>query len=212
MVSEARATRGRPEVTSHAEIEQAAFALFAERGFARTTLDAIAEKLGIGRRTLARYFQSKNDIPWGNFALTLDHFRALLDAQPADLATYVAVHRSVLEFNRFPDGAAPSHADRMRLILTTPELQAHSVLRYAEWRRVIADFVAERRGDQPGDLVPLMVGQVSLGLSLAAYETWLSAANPSPGELLRLLDASMDGLHEHFTPAQHRESRQSQLD
>src|SRR5262245_3567476 len=59
---------GRPVVTSHAAIEEAAFRLFGERGFEGTTLDAIAREVGIGRRTLFRYFASKNDIPWGQFA------------------------------------------------------------------------------------------------------------------------------------------------
>ena len=67
--------RGRPVATTHGEIEQAAFRLFAERGFERTTLDAIATETGIGRRTLFRYFESKNDIPWGRFDRTLDGFR-----------------------------------------------------------------------------------------------------------------------------------------
>ena len=41
------------------------------------------------------------------------------------------------------------HRRRMRLILEVPVLLAHSMLRFAEWRQVIADFVAERTG-QPG--------------------------------------------------------------
>ena len=52
----------------------------------------------------------------------------------------------MVEFNRFPADASPPHVDRMRLILETPALQAHSALRYAEWRQVIADYVAERLG------------------------------------------------------------------
>src|SRR3546814_7298066 len=56
---------GRPEANSHAEIEQVAFRLFAEHGFDGTTLSAIAEGVGVGRRTLLRYYASKHDIPWG---------------------------------------------------------------------------------------------------------------------------------------------------
>jgi hypothetical protein len=37
-----RSARGRPEVTTHAEIEQAAFMLVAQRGYAQTTLEANA--------------------------------------------------------------------------------------------------------------------------------------------------------------------------
>ena len=140
---------GRPPATSHAQIERAAFRLFALRGFDGTTLDAIAGEVGISRRTLLRYYDSKNDIPWGRFAETLDGFRATLAAMPDDLPLHQAVHAAVLAFNRFDLDAHPSHRERMQLILTTPALQAHSVLRYGEWRRVIADYVAAASASKP---------------------------------------------------------------
>ncbi|WP_141005668.1 mycofactocin system transcriptional regulator [Nocardioides humi] len=190
--------RGRPVATSHAAIEQAAFRLFSERGFAATTLDDIARETGVGRRTLFRYYQSKNDIPWGQFDRTLDHFRALLDEQPADLPVHEAVHRAVVEFNRFPADAHPPHRERMRLILTTPELEAHSVLRYAEWRQVIAEHVAARTGARPDDLVPQVAGHVSLAISLSAYDAWLGRPDAGAGELLELIDAAMAALRSYL--------------
>lgn len=192
--------RGRPESTSHADIEQAAFALFAERGFAETTLAAIAESVGVSRRTLFRYYQSKNDIPWGQFDRTLDHFRDLLADQPADMPVHLAVHRAVVEFNRFPADAHPPHRERMRLILSTPELQAHSVLRYAEWRQVIAEYVAARTGVRHDDLVPQIAGHVSLALSLSAYEHWLSQATTADAGLLEIIDETMAGLRDYLQP------------
>lgn len=190
--------RGRPEATSHAAIEQAAFTLFAERGFARTTLDAIAEAVGVSRRTLFRYYQSKNDIPWGQFDRTLDHFRDLLSEQADDLPVHEAVHRAVVEFNRFPADAHPPHRERMRLILATPELEAHSVLRYAEWRQVIAEDVARRTGAQPGDLVPQVAGHVSLAISLSAYAAWLAEPEAETSPLLVLIDEAMAGLRQYL--------------
>lgn len=185
---------GRPEVTSHAAIEQAAFSLFSERGFARTTLEEIAAHVGVGRRTLFRYYQSKNDIPWGQFDRTLDRFRELLNDQPLDIPVYAAVHRAVVEFNRFPADAHPPHRERMRLILSTPELQAHSVLRYSEWRQVIAAEVARRTNSKPTDLMPQVAGHVSLALSLAAYEEWLEHSDGDPDQLLSTIDRAMAAL------------------
>jgi mycofactocin system transcriptional regulator len=190
-----RRTVGRPVATSHSEIEQAAFRLFAEHGFEGTTLDMIATSVGVGRRTLFRYFESKNDIPWGQFDKTLEDFRAILDVTPEELPLHEAVHRGVLAFNDFPEGAQPPHRERMRLILQTPALQAHSVLRYGEWRAVIATYVAGRTGHQPQDLLPRTVGHVSLALALTAYETWLADES---GSLLRLLDDAMNGLRNYL--------------
>lgn len=186
-----RSAAGRPEATSHAEIEEAAFRLFAERGFDATTLDAIAAEVGVGRRTLFRYYASKNDIPWGQFDRTLDGFRQILAAMPTDLALHEGVHRGVLAFNEFPADAQPPHRERMRLILETPTLQAHSVLRYAEWRGVIADYVAGRLRLEADDMVPRTAGHVSLALALSAYEEWLASPEAS---LRDLLDAAMEAL------------------
>lgn len=160
-----------------------------------TTLEEIATEVGIGRRTLFRYYASKNDIPWGQFEDTLDGFRAILAGMPADLPLHEAVHRGVLAFNDFEDDAEPSHRDRMRLILETPALQAHAALKHTEWRGVIAEYVAERLGGEVGDLRPQVVAHVSLALALAAYEQWLR--QPGSG-LSALLGSSMSALVDHL--------------
>ena len=171
--------------TTHGEIEQAAFRLFGERGFEATTLDDIAREVGVSRRTLFRYFDSKNDIPWGQFDRTLADFRMLLDQMPADLPLHEAAFRGVVAFNDFPDDAEPPHRERMRLILGTPALQAHSVLRYREWRQVISDYVARRLELHPADVLPQSVGHVSLALALTAYERWLAQPESTVPDLLR---------------------------
>jgi mycofactocin system transcriptional regulator len=191
----AHARQGRPVATSHGEIEQAAFRLFAQRGFERTTLDAIAREVGVGRRTLFRYFQSKNDIPWGQFDQTLSSFADILDGMPEHLPLHEAVHLGVLRFNEFDPDAQPPHRERMRLILQTPALQAHSVLRYADWRAVISRYVARRLDLRPDDLLPQTVAHVSLALALTAYGTWLDRPSSS---LVQLLDEAMSGLRHYL--------------
>lgn len=187
--------RGRPAATSQGEIERAAFRLFAERGFEATTLADIAQEVGIARRTLARYYPSKNDIPWGSFDRTIESFRATLAAMSHELPLWEAVHRGVVTFNTFPADAVPSHRERMGLILNTPALQAHSVLRYADWRAVVAGYVAERTGQPETAMLPRLVAQVSLGLAVAAYEVWLA----DPGsDLGTLLDRSMSMLQAYL--------------
>jgi mycofactocin system transcriptional regulator len=188
-------SRGRPVATSHAAIERAAFRLFAERGFDAVTMADIAAEVAVGRRTLFRYFESKNDIPWGQFDRTLDGFRTILADMPQDLPLHEAVHRGVQRFNDFPADAQPDHRDRMRLILETPALQAHSVLRYAAWRAVIAEYVAARLGLAPDDLVPRTVGNVALALAITAYEGWLEDPD---ADLTATLDDAMAGLRAYL--------------
>lgn len=184
-------TSGRPPVTSHAAIEEAAFRLFAEKGFDGTTTDEIASAVGISRRTLFRYFASKNDIPWGQFDDNLDFFKDTLHDMPAHLPLWQAVQGAVIAFNSLDPSAIAQHRQRMRLILETPSLQAHSVLMYSRWRRVIAEYTALRSEERPDDFFPRLVGHTSLALAISAYELWLDDGSDSLEELIA---TSMDNL------------------
>jgi mycofactocin system transcriptional regulator len=183
-------------VTSRAELEHVAFELFAAQGFEATTVDEIARAAGIGRRTFFRYFPSKNDIPWGAFDEQLDQLRADLRAYPAERPLMDVVRAALVEFNRVPSSELPWHRRRMALILRVPALQAHSTLRYANWRQVIAEFVAQRL-DQPVDaLEPQTIAYATLGVALASYEQWLRDESQ---DLAVLMESAMTGLSERFT-------------
>jgi len=164
---------GRPPGTSRREVTRTALELCAERGFEETTVDDIADALGVSRRTLFRYFASKNDMVWGDFDWVLERLRGCLDATPSDVPLDEALGHAVVESNRYEDEQLPELRIRMRLITGVPALQAHSALRYAEWREVIALWVAQRLGCGPGDLVPQTVAHAALGTSMAAFLVWV---------------------------------------
>jgi TetR/AcrR family transcriptional regulator, regulator of mycofactocin system len=181
----ARAGRaGRKRVTSRAELEHVAFDLFDRQGFERTTIDDIARAAGIGRRTFFRYFPSKNDVPWGSFDEELGRMRLRLAAFPPQCPLMEAVRVAIVDFNTFPAEQIPWHRRRMRLILRTPALQAHSTLRYAAWRQVIDEFVAARGGTRPEPLAPRTIGYVALGVAIAAYEQWLETEDADLSDLM----------------------------
>lgn len=186
---------GRPPATTHALIEEVAFQLFDEQGFENTTVDQIADAAGIGRRTLFRYYPSKNDIPWGQFDESLRKLAQHLREMPPDLGIAEAVQESVKAFNLVDPVAVEQHRRRMRLLMNTPALQAHATLRHAAWRAVIASYVAERRAMSPDDLYPRTIGRVALALSLSAYQQWLEDEQTS---LPDLLDETFAALRQHL--------------
>ena len=190
---------GRKRVTSRAELEQAAFALFAANGFERTTVDDIAAAAGIGRRTFFRYFPSKNDVPWGAFELELEKMRDRLKACPREVPLMDAIRLALIDFNRVAPAQVPLHRRRMELILRVPTLLAHSTLRFTAWRQVVAEFVAERTGSRPDELAPQVIAHAILGVAVAAYEHWLDQDGAELGALLdagmRQLDAAFTGSH-----------------
>jgi mycofactocin system transcriptional regulator len=172
-------------------------ALFTERGFAETTVDDIAEALGIGRRTLFHYFPSKNDIVWGNFDGVLDHLRAEFAVRSDEVPMMTALREAVLASNTYPEAALPELRVRMTLITTVPTLQAHSMLRYADWRSVVAEFAAGRLRRPSGEFAPRALGYAALAASTAAFTQWVG----DPGaDLLALLDRSYRMLEAGFDP------------
>ena len=93
---------------------------------------------------------------------------------PPDAGLLASIADAVVRFNDLPPEAVPAHRQRMALILHVPALQAHSTLRYAEWRAVIARFVARRLGQPVDAFGPQLVGHVALAAAVAAYEQWLA--------------------------------------
>lgn len=172
-----------------------AFELFEREGFDATTVDAIAKSAGIGRRTFFRYFESKNDVVWGSFTEQLDHMRERFAQRPADEPLMESVRAVVVEFNRVDPAEVPKHRRRMELILRVPALQAHSTLRYGDWRAVVAEYAAKRLGEKPAALRPQAIAYAALGVSLAAYEHWLAETDL---QLCDVLDEALSELARGF--------------
>ena len=165
---------GRPRTTSRDEVQRIALRLFAKQGFERTTLDDIASSVRVSRRTLFRYYASKNDIVWGEFSEHLAGLRAGLAAAPADEPLMEVLRRAVVAFNDYGEQELPELRIRMTLITTVPALQGHSMLRYRDWCDVVAEFVAARLGCDTHDHVPQVVANAALGTAMATYHHWIS--------------------------------------
>jgi TetR/AcrR family transcriptional regulator, regulator of mycofactocin system len=201
MTDERTAPRiGRQPSTTVAELSHIGLRMFVERGFDETTVDEIAEAAGIGRRTFFRYFPSKNDLPWGDFTAMVDGMRVFLFAQPDEVELTDALLAAVLAFNSFPAEEIPYHRERMTLLLTVPSLAAHSTLRYAAWRRVVAEFAAARLGEPVEGMRPQTIAWALLAVCISAYEQWL---RHDDADLLALLAAAFRVLGTTFDPAPH---------
>jgi len=164
---------GRRRSTTREHISGVAIDLFVNRGFADVSVDDIAHAAGIARRSVFRYYASKNAIPWGDFDAHLHHLSELLSDVDPDMPLGDALRAALLSFNTFDKSETVRHRQRMRVILQTAELQAYSMTMYAGWRQVIAGFVAHRTGAKPADLRPQTVAWMMLGVALSAYEHWL---------------------------------------
>ncbi|WAJ46112.1 mycofactocin system transcriptional regulator [Mycobacterium sp. Aquia_216] len=186
---------GRRRSTTPDHITDVAIELFTARGFSEVSVDDVAQAAGISRRTLFRYYASKNAILWGEFDSHLAHLRELLDTVGPQVPLGEAMRAALLAFNTFDDSETAQHRQRMRVILQTAELQAYSMTMYAGWREVIAEFVARRSGAKTTDLLPQTVSWTLLGVALSAYEHWLRDESvPLPVALGNAFDVVGAGL------------------
>ncbi len=149
--SEMRSPALRPREAARpreAELRRTATRLFRERGFHATSMQDLAEAMGMNRGSLYHYIESKDDLLWWIVADTMDALRARVepvlesDAPPAErLRGAIGVH---LAF-------AADNADEMSLVQVelrslSPERRSQLVARRDAyegcWRAVLAEAVA----------------------------------------------------------------------
>lgn len=156
--------RERKKQQTREAIVQAALRLFAEHGFAATTLPAIAEAADVSPRTVSSYFPVKEDLV---FADAPDMFasltRRLTDRRPGEHAID-ALRGWILDLMDEFDAA---HADKMcqrRLIESDPQLRAHERQLHGRVQEIVASAIAEDLDAAPSDLAPRMAAAAAMAV------------------------------------------------
>jgi TetR/AcrR family transcriptional regulator, regulator of mycofactocin system len=185
---------GVPAEGTRARVERAALDLFTLRGFENVTTDEVADAAGISRRTFFRYYATKADAVWGDFAAHVARLKARLAEAPRGRPVLAAVCAAYVAVNDYADAELPLLRERMQLILTEPALLAHSQVRYAAIDRVVAHYVAARTGASPTGLAPRLVAATTRAAATTAFEAWLSDERSPLGRHLHLaFDEITDG-------------------
>jgi mycofactocin system transcriptional regulator len=177
-------TAAAPAEGTRSRVERAALDLFTLRGFENVTSDEVADAAGISRRTFFRYYATKADAVWGDFAGHVARLGGLLAGTDPAKPVLASVCAAYVEVNDYPQADLPLLRERMHLILTEPALLAHSHLRFAEVDRVVARHVAARTGTSPTGLVPRLVAASTRASATTAFEAWLADERSSLTELL----------------------------
>ena len=173
-------------------LEGTSLRLFAERGFEQTTMDDLAAASGVGRRTIFRYFPSKNDIVFGALDERLHVLAAELEAgRTAGLPLAEMVRRAFHATSSYEGRERESLATRIYLISTVPSLRAHAALRYQAWENVVRAAVERRTGVRDG-VYPRACAAAVVGVMRAAFDTWLDAG--AGDDLPQIIDSALDVL------------------
>lgn len=159
-----------------AEILGAATAIFSERGFAAADVQEIADKVGVGKGTIYRYFPSKEEL----FLGTVDHgMRQLKDAVDA------AADEADRPLDRIANGVRAyltffdEHAEIVELLIherahfrdrKTPTYFVHREANMAPWQALFRDLVrAGTVRNLPADQITEYVSDLLYGTMFTNY-------------------------------------------
>jgi TetR/AcrR family transcriptional regulator, regulator of mycofactocin system len=135
---------------TRAAIAEAALALFAERGFAATTVDDIAARADIAPRTFFRYFPTKESVLFDDMDIKLGLMRERLLARPADEPPYVSL---VAVFKELGDEFSSDQTKSQficRIAAEEPKLLTHPRhLMIETFEDELVRVLAERAGVEP---------------------------------------------------------------
>lgn len=140
--------RDRLRQQTAAEIEEAAFALFAERGYEAAKVEQIAAAAGVSTRTFFRYFPSKEAVVFADHARGVERLRAALaEASPA-VPPMERVRRAMIAAER--PGGDERRARQAELAAAVPALRAHHARLIEDMEDVVAAALAPEFGGEAG--------------------------------------------------------------
>lgn len=126
----------------------AAFELFEERGFERTTAEDIARRAGVGRTTFFRAFGSKDDVIFPEHELLLGRIDARLASATPATRTVAVAEAARIVLRHYLDEGDLARA-RYRLVGTVPALRARETGGIQQYQRVFARHLREWMSDVP---------------------------------------------------------------
>jgi AcrR family transcriptional regulator len=163
---------GRWEPDSRGRLQEAALALFAERGFDQTTTAQIAARAGLTERTFFRHFADKREVLFGGSDVLKERILAGVTAAPAVDGALEAVARGLTaaaamlgEFRR------DLSLQRYAVISANPELRERELAKMADYATAVAAALGERGVGEPRATIAAEAGLTVLRVALQRWAT-----------------------------------------
>jgi AcrR family transcriptional regulator len=152
-------------------LERAAFELFAEQGFAATTVPEITARAGLTTRTFFRYFADKREVFFAGDEIP-ELARRLLAEAPAGLEPVTLLEQGLRQVavDRF-DGHWAQVRQRRDLVRAEPSLRERDAQKRDDLVAVIRPGLVERGVDP---IEAALLAQLTVVVLHVALETWLA--------------------------------------
>lgn len=177
-------TMGRWQPDSRGRLQEAALALYSERGFDQTTAAQIAARAGLTERTFFRHFADKREVLFAGSAVLQERIVAGVAGAPAGdgpldaVACGLAEAAAMLgEFRR------DFSRQRRAVIAANPELRERELAKLADYAAVVAEALHHRGVGEPQASLAAEAGMTVLRVAL---EEWAIADDDRTlGEVMR---------------------------
>jgi AcrR family transcriptional regulator len=178
--------RERKKQQTRERIIEAAYALFAERGYQATTVADIAAAADIAPRTFFSYFPAKEDVVFYFGDTYCDLMQAAVESRPAGVSAIEALRRWIAEV--LPDKTVESDEARLRdqMCLDDPALAAYSRKYLTRVEDVLREGIAKDLGEPSDALRPKLLAAAAA----AALDT-ISKNNADKGSSMKMLDETL---------------------
>jgi AcrR family transcriptional regulator len=186
------------------ELAAAAMELFAAKGYEATTVDEIAARAGVARRTFFRHFRSKEEAIFPDHDDTLVRAEAVLNAAPAHEHPLDTVCRGIKEVMRMYAASPAVSVERYRLTREVPTLREREIASVARYERLFTRYLLghfDERDHTDGNDDPLLA-EVAASAVVTAHNhvlrRWLRAGGQ--GDVEGRLDHAFEIVRETFGP------------
>jgi AcrR family transcriptional regulator len=177
------------EPDSRGRLEQAALALYGERGFENTTVAEIAERAGLTERTFFRHFADKREVLFGGAGGLQELMVAAVADASATTAPIDAVMAAVVAAGRLLQERRDFARQRQAVIVANTELRERELIKMATLASALADAL---RGRGVHDPAASLTAEAGVAVFRVAFERWVEA--PDPSDLPSFMRASFDEL------------------
>lgn len=166
-------TMARWEPGARRRLEEAAFALYSERGFEQTTVAEIAERAGLTERTFFRHFTDKREVLFSGAAALHDELVSTVEGAPNSLAPLDAAAAGINAIAAvLPERAVAQR--RQTIIAANPELQERELIKMASLSAALADALRRRGVSEPS---ASLTAEIAIAVFRIAFERWVDEAN-----------------------------------
>lgn len=195
-----RSLRERKKARTRRALVEAAMALFSEQGFEATTVEEIAAKAFVSRRTFFRYFPTKEAVAFPDREARLARFGRLLgQRRPAETAMS-AVRRACLELARDYAENRDELRQQQRIVDASPSLIAYEREIDGAWESAIAEALGARADDVSDARRARVMAAAVMGVIRAVLRMWF--AGGAEADLVRLGAEALDLLEDGFSAAE----------